>query len=136
MTIDTTYRLLYSGYIPSKDITPSYFNSGAKAYDSGDYWASNPLGYHIPPIGGKLLEKIRADYYLGHLKDIEVGEHFVLVLRQDQMEGFEKQLEKFKKEFGFGLELVHKSPDFTNLNYLAGNYLNLYIYKVTKNDSL
>jgi hypothetical protein len=63
------------------------------------------------------------------LTNIPNGKYMVLILRKDQVtDVVDDLLGKFKL---IKFDLVHTSPDFANVNYMTGNYLNLYIFKVT-----
>lgn len=94
--------------------------------------------YHpLPTLEGRALE-IAEEEWSKTLPKVVEGDHLCFILRHDQYSMFtcvDGILDKWKLATGFKFELVHKSVDFTNLNYAGtGNYLNFYIYKAVKND--
>lgn len=98
-----------------------------------EYYAGSR--YHrLPPISGK-AESIMDELYQECFYTIDEKTNVCFILRKDQVKDFEhRHLPDLVKRTGFNFELVHKSPDFTNLNYAGnGNYLNFYIYKAVKN---
>lgn len=88
----------------------------------------------FPALTGKAAN-IMDELYQECFYTIDEKTNVCFILRHDQVYDFEnKLLPEFKRKTGFDFVLVHKSRNFTNLNYAgSGNYLNFYIYKAVKN---
>lgn len=90
--------------------------------------------YRLGALSGK-AESMMDQLFQECFYTIDEKTNVCFILRKDQVNDFERvHLPNLVKRTGFNFELVHKSPDFTNLNYAGnGNYLNFYIYKAVKN---
>lgn len=93
----------------------------------------SPLKHCIVP---DLKEQVQAHKWYWDSND----EQYVgIILRHDQVSEIQKSITNEMNNEYIKTELIHTSPDFTNLNYvgddngMGNNYLNFYIYKVTYN---
>jgi len=125
----TSFKLCYSGYIRT-DKQYKVLDVGVAKWTRG---GTSREGYYVPRITGEAKELLTKVHFEKFISEIIDGDNWVFVLRQDQAETAIKNLHTMAKLFDFSVEQVHKSPNFSNLNYCTGNYLNLYIFKVKKN---
>lgn len=85
-----------------------------------------------------LKERVQAHKWFYGCGDVN---YIGIILRHDQKKDVEYRIREEMNNEYVKTELIHKSPDFTNLGYVgdvdggegANNYLNFYIYKVTYN---
>lgn len=119
MTSNTFHLLPSLQVVNIKTKLERYYSQGYNSYGHG---------YDIPKFTGKAAE-LANQVFSEIMAGPKDGDYVCFILRHDQVTEFEKN-KASAKDIKF--ELVHKSPDFTNLNYCCsnGNYLNFYIYKV------
>lgn len=119
MTSNTFHLLPSLQVVNIKTKLERYYSQGYNSYGHG---------YDIPKFTGKAAE-LANQVFSEIMAGPKDGDYVCFILRHDQVTEFEKNKASAKDT---KFELVHKSPDFTNLNYSCsnGNYLNFYIYKV------
>ena len=95
---------------------------------------NNRVQYVIPPITGEAIAAVKREVINIIKSGFTETQYLGFILRHDQVPSFNTNLDRFSSTLNVSVELVHKSIDFCNTNYVGtGNYLNFYIYKVVKN---
>lgn len=101
-------------------------------------FGSYPLIKSNPPTPEEVSQAIKI--YFDGLSEFYVG--MIITKPQEKDSNVTSKILAKNSKY-LKMELVHKSPDFTNLNYVHNwevsceetpNYLNFYIYKVTINE--